>query len=112
MSGPILTPLEDPGALERALGRSEVLIYRHAPGRWQGFMAIGQVRRFALDHPELPVYLVGGGETDPVSEALDRRLDVAQEAPMAILVRSGEPVWSSSRGTVRYAGLETAVRAP
>lgn len=60
----ILMSVEDEEGLDRALERPEALIYRHAPGRWQGFMAIGQVRRFALDHPDLPVYVVKDGEDE------------------------------------------------
>lgn len=106
----ILMPLEDADELDRALECPAALIYRHAPGRWQGFMAIGQVRRFALDHPDLPVYVVWGRADEPVSEALSSRLGVSEESPQAILVRDGRPVWRASRGAVRYGGLETAVR--
>lgn len=108
--GAILRALDDAESLDRALGRPEALIYRHLPGRWQGFMAIGQVRRFALDHPDLPVYVVRDADEEPVAEALTRRLGVPPDAPQAILVRDGEAVWRASRAAVRYQGLESAVR--
>lgn len=108
--GAILRSLDDTEGLERALGRREAVIYRHLPGRWQGFMAIGQVRRFALDHPDLPVYVVRDPDDEPVAEALTRRLGVPSDAPQAILVRHGEAVWRASRDAVRYQGLESAVR--
>lgn len=106
----ILTALEDPEGLERALEHPAALIYRHAPGDWRGFMAIGQVRRFALDHPDLPVFVVRDRDDPSLSDVLTRRLGAAGDTPQAILVRKGEPVWRTSRGAVRYERLETAVR--
>ena len=110
MSGDeILKAMESEEGLERALAREEVLIYKHGPRGWKSFMAIGQVRRFALDHPDVPVRVVDVTEEDDLARRVENRLRVPRESPQVILVRDGEPVWHTSHLGVRYRAIESAL---
>lgn len=106
----ILESLETDADLERALTRrGETLVFRHSPREWQSFMAIGQVRRFALDHPDLPVYVVDAAAHPELARQVGLRLGVPDESPQVILVRRGRPVWQASREGVRHPAMTAAI---
>jgi bacillithiol system protein YtxJ len=91
--------------LDIVLGAAHAVLYKHSPICGSSLLAFSEVRRFAADHPDTPVYLIDVVAGRVVSEAAAERLGVTHESPQVILLEHGEVVWSASHRGVKADAL-------
>jgi bacillithiol system protein YtxJ len=103
--------LDQPDAVERALGDEVAIIYKHSPRCASAGLAAAEVARFAERHPDVPVYRLDVVRHRALARAVAARLAVRHESPQVILLRRGQVVWTASHAAVDAAGLEAQLRA-
>lgn len=106
-----LRPLEDEDGLEAVLRLPLVLVYKHSPLCGQSYRAMAEVRGFAREMPDVPVFVVDVVRGRPVSRTVADRTGVRHESPQVLLVKEGAVVWHASHGDVRAGTLRDAVAA-
>lgn len=88
------------------------ILYKHSPTCGLSAMAWDEVRAFADEHPDVPVYVVDVFALRPLSNTVEASLGIRHESPQAIVFRDGVPVWHDSHRRVTRASLAAAVAAP
>lgn len=87
------------------------VLYKHSPICGISAGAIEEVRTFAEDHPDVPVYVVDVLGQRSLSQQLERQLGIEHESPQVIVLRNGKPKWHRSGSRIRLDALEYAVEA-
>lgn len=95
--------------LDAAMGSPLAVIYKHSPICGISNWTVVEVRQFAIDHPDIPVFFLDVVRQRGVSSEIEHRLGVRHESPQVILLRHGEAVWNASHAGVSDAGLRAAV---
>ncbi len=91
-----LKPLTNEESLDEALDTGLSVIYKHSSRCWICTKAERQVRAFASEHPEVPVYQLDAVEEKDISNVVAGRLGVEHHSPQVIVVRDGKAAWSGS----------------
>lgn len=105
----MIRTLADRSMVDKALGSSRALLYKHSPICWQSALALRQVRRFVELHPDTPVYVVDVVAQADLSDLIARRLQVGHASPQAILLQGGTATWSASHLGIRAKALSLAL---
>lgn len=90
---------------------STYLIYKHSPWCGLSHRAEGEVTRFRVAEPDIPVVQVDVIHEARLSGAIEAVLELQHESPQAILIHDGRVAWHDSHGRVTAARLQAAVRA-
>jgi len=91
-----LKHLNDEQALDEALASGLSVIYKHSDRCWICKKAENQVREFANQHPEVPVYHLDVVDGRDLALEVAGRLEVEHHSPQIIIVRDGKAAWSGS----------------
>lgn len=87
------------------------VLYKHSPACIISAGAYQEVRTFADDHPDVPVYMVDVLGQRSLSQQLERQLGIDHESPQVIVLRNGKPKWSRSGSRIRLDAISYAVEA-
>ena len=101
-----LKPLASLETLDEALETGLSVIYKHSTRCWICTKAERQVREFADQHPEVPVYQVDALEEKDISNEVAGRLGVEHHSPQVIVVRDGKAAWTGSHFRISRRILE------
>ena len=102
-----MTPVVEAADLEPVWREPLAVLYKHSPLCGLSAMAEQEVRAFVRTNPDVPVYLVDVIRSRPLSQEVERRLEVRHESPQAFVLRGGEVVWHGSHRAVTADRLET-----
>jgi bacillithiol system protein YtxJ len=94
---------------ERFAADPVAVLYKHSPTCGLSDIAMGEVRAFLAEHPDVPVYLVDVFTLRPLSNAVEAALGVRHESPQTLVFRAGALVWHGSHRRVTAAALRDAV---
>lgn len=75
--------------LREALAEPVAVIYKHSPQCWISALAQRQVKRFAKEHGEVPVYRVDVLYDRGLSQKIADATEVGHASPQAIVIRDG-----------------------
>ncbi|MBI4420335.1 MAG: bacillithiol system redox-active protein YtxJ [Gemmatimonadetes bacterium] len=95
----------DDAALEQALEAELAVIYKHSPICGSSHLAVRQVRAFAENHPEVPVYVVDVIAQRELSRRIAQQVGVGHESPQVIVLRQGATRWNGSHFEVTAEAL-------
>ncbi len=101
-----LKPLSSEKTLDEALDAALSVIYKHSSRCWICTKAERQVREFATEHPEVPVYQLDAVEGRDLAREVAGRLGVEHHSPQVIVVRQGKAAWSGSHFRISTRILE------
>ena len=101
--------LRDETELEQILTAPRVVLCKHSPRCGISSAALLEVRHFAETHADVPVYMVNVITQQALSRTIADRLGVRHASPQAIVIRSGDAVWSASHFRVTAHAVEQAV---
>ena len=106
---PSIRELDEAGGLPVLSREERALVFKHSTTCAISAQAMGEVRRFAAAHPNIPVYRLLVIEERPLSDAVAASLDVRHQSPQLILVSRGEAEDDLSHGQIRVRGIERMV---
>ncbi len=87
------------------------VLYKHSPACIISAGAMQEVRTFADDHPDIPVYVVDVLGQRSLSQQLERQLGIEHESPQVIVLKNGKPKWNRSGSRIRLDAIEYAVQS-
>lgn len=87
-----------------------VVLYKHSPTCGLSDIAMHEVRRFAAEHPAIPIHVVDVLSQRSVSNHMETTLGIRHESPQAIVFASGDAVWHGSHRQITADRLADAVR--
>jgi len=93
-------PIREAGELDTVLREPVAILYKHSPLCGSSAAAARQVRTFMDAHPDVPVYLVDVIRDRPLAREVTRRLGIRHESPQALVLRTGDVVWTGSHTAV------------
>jgi bacillithiol system protein YtxJ len=97
---------------DRFAGDPVAVLYKHSPTCGLSDIAMGEVRAFTAEHPDVPVYLVDVFALRPLSNEVEARLGVRHESPQALVFQAGALTWHGSHRRVTAATLRDATVRP
>ncbi len=89
-----------------------ILIYKHSTACSIAARAAVRLDEYlhAEDADDLPpCYQVNVIESRPVSNAVEKDLDIAHASPQLILVQNGAAVWNTSHSSIRAENIDKAL---
>jgi bacillithiol system protein YtxJ len=104
-----ITQVSETAELFDALGDGPAVIYKHSNRCGTCFRALKEVRNFAGEHPDVPVYLIDVNRDRPLSNQVSEHFSVRHESPQALVVSEGRSVWDGSHLDVTAGALERAL---
>jgi bacillithiol system protein YtxJ len=107
--GSVLLPLVSREVFDDVAAAGPVVVFKHSSACWLSMAARRQVKRFATDRPDIPVYVLDVLEDVSLSREIERRCGIRHESPQVIVFRRGIPVWNASHRGVTARGLAEAV---
>ena len=87
------------------------ILFKHSRTCPVSFMAEAQVRRFAAQHPEVPVYTLVVQDDRELSRQVVEWTGIRHESPQVFVLRRGTVVASTSHEGVTAEYLDGLVRA-
>jgi bacillithiol system protein YtxJ len=97
---PQLPEIQDQAALDRALGSERAIVYKHSTRCIVSSWSFKEVRSFAENHPDWPVYVLKVIEERRLSDAAAEQLGIRHQSPQAFVIRDGECVWNGSHSEI------------
>lgn len=101
--------VSDTAELFDAVGDGPAVIYKHSNRCGTCFRALKEVRKFAGDHPDVPVVMIDVNRHRPVSNQVAERYSVRHESPQALVISDGRSVWDGSHLDVTAGAMEQAL---
>lgn len=106
-----LPEIEDQETLDTVLASEQAILYKHSTRCVVSSWSFRQVRNFAADHPEWPVYVLKVIEERALSNQVSDRLGIQHQSPQAFVIRNGEVVWDGSHNDVSADALVREIQA-
>ena len=97
-----IKPIQNESDLESALDRSQdkpVVLFKHSSACSLSASAQQEIKELA-DRTEAPIFRVVVQEARPVSNTIERTLNVRHETPQVIILRDGKAVFDASHRNV------------
>ena len=104
-----VTPVTETTELFDAVGDGPAVIYKHSNRCGTCFRALKEVRKFAGEHPDVPVFMIDVNQHRPVSNHVADHYSVRHESPQALVISEGRSVWDGSHLNVTAGALERAL---
>ncbi len=95
-----LPEVEDQETLDTVLASKQAILYKHSTRCVVSSWSFREVRDFAADYPEWPVYVLKVIEERALSNQVAERLGIRHQSPQAFVIRHGEVVWDGSHNDV------------
>jgi bacillithiol system protein YtxJ len=86
------------------------VVFKHSTRCGISSSALIEVRQFAVEHPEIPVFLLDVIADRALARRVAARLGVRHESPQALVLGRGRVLWHGSHSQVSLAALEEATR--
>ncbi|MBB6448123.1 bacillithiol system protein YtxJ [Geomicrobium halophilum] len=87
----------------------EILLFKNSTTCPISANAFDELKAFATEHPEVPVYYLNVQDERPLSEYVATFWDVKHESPQALLLTSSEAKWHTSHSKITEQVLEKAL---
>lgn len=105
-----LREISEATVLAEALAAEVAVVYKHSHRCPVSLYTINEVREFADERPDIPVYLLNVVRNADMSSALADDVGVPHRSPQVILLRSGKPEAHASHHDITCELLESWVR--
>ncbi len=106
-----LPEVEDQDTLDTVLASERAILYKHSTRCIVSSWSFREVRDFAADSPEWPVYVLKVIEKRALSNQVAERLGIQHQSPQAFVIKHGEVVWDGSHNDVTADTLARETRA-
>ena len=106
---PSFSVLEHESDLEEVFSLSRVLLYKHSTRCGTSSFALREVRNFAAEGGDVPIYLVDVHAGRAVSNAIEERTGIPHESPQVLLMEEGVVRWSGSHSEVTRRTLDAVL---
>ena len=104
-----VVPVENDQELDKILVSKLAVLYKHSTSCGVSAFAYREVKKFATEHPEVPVYLVKVIQQRPLSNRIADHFEIRHESPQAFVIKEGSETWNGSHQQVTAANLALQV---